>query len=585
MKSSNPTTGALTGIASSFARIDATVSRVQFQYWPHSDSTDFAESVEGRPLQGPTAKIAVKRGRLKMASRSSEGTISWERMAEILGLNVRALDRARMSRDARFDGKFFIAITSTGIYCRPICPSPHAKRSHVRYYPSAAAAAAAGYRPCLRCRPEAAPGTPAWLGTSAVVRRALRLIDEGFLDSESVDELAERLGIGTRHLHRLFLQHVGAPPIAMAQTRRLHFAKRMIDDTPLPITEIAFAAGFQSIRRFNSAFHATFGRAPRDIRRLRCRTASEDQDEVILRLAFRPPYDWEQVRDFLAARAIPGIESVDAHGYTRTVGTGSGYAVVSVWPIDGEDALALSVRGAEPASLMQLFSAARRVFDVASDPTVIDAAFRSDRILGPLVKRRLGMRIPGVWTAFECAVRAVLGQQISVAAARTFASRLVLRAGRAIPTSAAGLTHVFPTASELAIANLDGLGLTKARIVTLKALAHAVNAGDVDFATDTELVSTALTALPGIGEWTAQYTALRALGEPDAFPASDLVLRRMASANSSPLSVSALQDKAKAWRPWRAYAAMHLWRAATGECRSGAARDRGQGGRPGCFAS
>ena len=501
-----------------------------------------------------------------MASRAFEVKLSLGTMAEVIGLNVRALDRARMSRDARFDGKFFIAVTSTGIYCRPICPSPHAKRNHVRYYPSAAAAAAAGYRPCLRCRPEAAPGTPAWLGTSALVRRALRLIDEGFLDSKSVDELAERLGIGARHLHRLFLQHVGAPPIAMAQTRRLHFAKRMIDETPLPITEIAFAAGFQSIRRFNSAFHATFGRAPRDVRRLRCRTELEDQDEVILQLAFRPPYDWEQVRDFLAARAIPGIESV-AHGYTRTVSTGKGHAIISVWPIDGENALALRVRGAEPGSLMQLFSAARRVFDVAFDPTVIGAAFRSDPLLGPLVKRSPGLRMPGVWTAFECAVRAIVGQQISVAAARTFASRLVLRAGRSIPTGAAGLTHVFPTASELALADLDGLGLTKARIATLKTLAHAVNAADVDFEADTEQVCAALTVLPGVGEWTAQYTALRALGEPDAFPASDLVLRRMASVNGSPLTSSGLQDKAKAWRPWRAYAAMHLWRAATDESR------------------
>jgi AraC family transcriptional regulator of adaptative response / DNA-3-methyladenine glycosylase II len=488
-------------------------------------------------------------------------------MAEILGLNVRALNRARMSRDARFDGKFFIAITSTGIYCRPICPSPHAKLSHVRYFPSAAAAAAAGYRPCLRCRPEAAPGTPAWHGTSAVVRRALRLIDEGFLDNGSVDELAERLGIGARHLHRLFLQHVGAPPIAMAQTRRLHFAKRMIDETPLPITEIAFAAGFKSIRRFNSAFHATFGRAPREIRRVRYSPPVVEQDETVLRLSFRPPYDWEQVRRFLATRAIPGVESVDAHSYTRTVSTGKGHAIVSVWPIDGEDALALCVRGAEPGSLMQVFSAARRVFDVAADPTAIGAAFRNDPLIAPLVKRRPGLRIPGVWSAFECAVRAILGQQISVAAARTLASRLVSRAGRAIPTNAAGLTRVFPTAQDLLSANLEGLGITGTRVATLKRLAHAVNSGEVNFGADSEEVYTAITALPGVGEWTAQYIGLRALGEPDAFPSSDLVLRRMASANGDALTLRALCEKAEAWRPWRAYAAMHLWCACADQAR------------------
>jgi AraC family transcriptional regulator of adaptative response / DNA-3-methyladenine glycosylase II len=496
-------------------------------------------------------------------------------MAEILGLNVRALDRARMSRDARFDGKFFIAITSTGIYCRPICPSPHAKRRHVRYYPTAAAAAAAGYRPCLRCRPEAAPGTPAWLGTSAVVRRALRLIDEGLLDNESVEELAERLGIGARHLHRLFLQHVGAAPVAMAQTRRLHFAMRMLDETCLPITEVAFAAGFKSIRRFNSAFHQTFGRAPRDVRRQRRPTPVRDEDEVTLKLALRPPYDWEQVRDFLATRAVPGVERVDESGYVRTVVTGQGHAIISVRTVPGEDALELRVRGTEPGALLQLSSAARRVFDVAADPALIATAFQSDPLLGPLVKKSPGLRIPGVWSAFECAVRAILGQQISVAAAHTLAARLVARAGRPIHTNMTGLTHVFPTPAELARADLDGLGLTGARLTTLKSLARAVDRGELDFQGTTEQICAALTALPGIGEWTAQYVALRALGEPDAFPTADLVLRRMASTAGAVLSVRSLEARAEAWRPWRGYAAMHLWRASHGGQRNGKPHRKG----------
>ena len=327
-----------------------------------------------------------------MASRTTRAELWSPRMEEILGLNKRALDRARMSRDARFDGKFFIAITSTGIYCRPICPSPHARRRHVRYYPSAAAAAAAGYRPCLRCRPEAAPGTPAWLGTSAVVRRALRLIDDGFLDNNSVDELAERLGIGPRHLHRLFLRHVGAPPVAMAQTRRLHFAKRLIDETQLPITQIAFAAGFKSIRRFNTAFQRTFRCAPRELRRQFTEIA-RNEDEVVLRLAFRPPYDWPQVRDFLAKRAVPGVELLDERGYMRSVSIGKSHAVITVRPLEREDALELRVRGAVPGALLQISSTARRTFDVGSDPVLIATAFQSDPLLAPLVQQHPGLRI------------------------------------------------------------------------------------------------------------------------------------------------------------------------------------------------
>lgn len=484
-------------------------------------------------------------------------------MEEILGLKVRTLDRARMSRDARFDGKFFIAITSTRIYCRPICPSPHAKRRHVRYYPTAAAASAAGYRPCLRCRPEAAPGTPAWLGTSAVVRRALRLIDDGFLDDNSVEELADRLGIGPRHLHRLFLRHVGAPPVAMAQTRRLHFAKRLIDETRLPITQIAFASGFKSIRRFNSAFQETFVGAPRELRRQPCEEVAGNEDEVVLRLAFRPPYDWAQVLGFLAKRAVPGIELVDERGYMRTARTGSNsYALISVRPVQGENALELRVRAAAPAALLQLSANARRTFDVASDPALITTALRSDSLLAPLVERHPGLRIAGAWEPFECVVRAVLGQQITVTGARTLAARLVARAGRRVSTSIPGLTHLFPTPTELANANLETLGLTGARTTTLRMLACAVCERKIDFECATTNICSTLAALSGIGDWTASYVALRALGEPDAFPASDLVLRRMAATGRTPLSLRELQSRAEAWRPWRGYAAMHLWRAA-----------------------
>ncbi|MBV9340682.1 MAG: DNA-3-methyladenine glycosylase 2 family protein [Acidobacteria bacterium] len=482
-------------------------------------------------------------------------------MGETLGLSVRALDRARMSRDARFDGKFFIAITSTRIYCRPICPSPHAKRPHVRYYPSAAAAAAAGYRPCLRCRPEAAPGTPAWLGTSAVVRRALRLIDAGFLDHNSIDELAARLGIGSRHLHRLFLRHVGAPPVAMAQTRRLHFAKRLVDETQLPITQIAFAAGFESIRRFNSAFRQTFRRAPRELRRQRSAIRG-DEDEVVLRLAFRPPYDWAQVRDFLAHRAVPGIELASECRYVRTARVGRSAALISVYPAEGENALELRVRDAEPAALLHISANARRTFDVASDPALVAAAFRYDPLLAPLVHRHPGLRIAGAWDAFECAVLAVLSQQIGAAEARRLTARLVVRAGCSLDTSTARVKHLFPTPAELAEANLEGLGLTVPQLKALRALAWVVAERKLDFEAAAADICATLVALPGIGEWTAQYIALRALGEPDAFPASDRVLRTVAAGGRAPLSASELEMRAEAWRPWRGYAAMHLWRAA-----------------------
>lgn len=252
------------------------------------------------------------------------------------------------------------------------------------YFPTAAAAATAGFRPCLRCRPEAAPGTPAWLGTSAVVRRALRLIEKGALDQGSVDLLAERVGIGPRHLHRLFVQHVGAPPIVVAQTRRLHFAKRLLDETNLPITHVALAAGFGSLRRFNSAFKAAYKRAPRELRGERPRDATSGSD-VVLRRAYRPPYDWNQVSDFLAARAIRGIERVDARGYSRTVRLEKGNAIVSVRPIEGEDALELRVCGAAPAALLQISTAARRVFDLAADPARIALAFKRDELLAQFV--------------------------------------------------------------------------------------------------------------------------------------------------------------------------------------------------------
>lgn len=479
---------------------------------------------------------------------------------EIPGLDLRALDRARVSRDPRFDGKFFVAVTSTGIYCRPICPVRSPKRVHIRYYRTAAEAAEAGFRPCLRCRPEAAPGTPAWQGTSAVVRRALRLIDDGLLDRDSVEGLAAMLGIGARHLDRLFVTHVGASPIAVAQTRRLHFAKALLDETNLPITHIALAAGFGSVRRFNDAVRNTYERSPRELRKRR-RSPASAEDEVVLRLAFRPPYDWVHVREFLAARAISGVERVDEHGYRRTIGSERGPVVVHVRPVQNEHFLELHLRGAAPCTLFQIASTARRMFDLAADPASITSAFTRDTLLGPLVRRRPGLRIPGAWDPFECAVRAVIGQQVSVAAARTLAMRLVARAGPRVCTGVEGLTHLFPAPQTLAGADLEGIGLTSQRVETLRLLARAVVDG-LDLNAPADDLIPALTALRGIGTWTAQYIALRALAEPDAFPSDDLVLRGIASASAVPLTARALEDRADGWRPWRGYATLHLWQAA-----------------------
>ncbi|HEV2213546.1 MAG TPA: AlkA N-terminal domain-containing protein, partial [Gammaproteobacteria bacterium] len=463
----------------------------------------------------------------------------------------------------RFDGRFFIGVLTTGIYCRSICPAVSPKSCNVRYFPTAAAAAEAGLRPCLRCRPEAAPGTPAWLGTSATVRRALRLIQEGALDSASVETLAERVGIGPRHLHRLFIEHVGASPLAVAQTRRLHFAKRLIDDTRLSMTEIALASGVGSVRRFNDAFRHTYGRAPRELRRGKPLAAAGD-DALSLRLAYRPPYDWAAMLDFLAARALPGIERVTPDAYARTVCVNGSSGWIEVRHVPAAHALELAVHGFDSMALFGISQRVRQMFDLTAEPAAVGAILRRDRLLAPLLKRRPGLRVPGAWDPFELAVRAVLGQQVSVAAARTFATRILARHGEPLKDGVAGLTYLFPEPKALASADLTDVGLTRQRTSTLNALAKAVFSGAVCFgdAATAEEVRTALLEVPGIGAWTAEYVALRALADPDAFPAADLVLRRMAG-KSAPLTETTLQGRAENWRPWRAYAVMHLWRAAT----------------------
>lgn len=460
---------------------------------------------------------------------------------------------ARRARDARFDGRFFIGVTSTGIYCRPVCPAPSPKEEHVRYFPSAAAAAAAGFRPCLRCRPEASPGTPAWLGATTTVSRALRLIGEGALDENGVEELATNLGIGSRHLRRLFLQHLGATPVEVAQTRRLHFAKQLIDETRLPFTQIAMASGFGSVRRFNATFLSIYGRAPSRLRGLG-RRDGRARGEYRFRLSFRPPLDWNALISFLGRRATPGVEWVADEVYGRTISLDGQAGQIEARLADDGGAVELRIAFPTSRGLLRIVERARRVFDLGADPAAIADSLSGDPLLRSGIARRPGLRVPGAWDGFEIAVRAILGQQVSVAAARTLAGRLVDAYGESFAINST--LRIFPTPQKLVRADLTKIGVVRTRADAIRALARAAVRGDLSFTsiTDPAAFAGALQQLPGVGAWTAEYIIMR-LGEPDAFPAGDLMLIRASGAASA----RELRDRAEAWRPWRAYAAIHLW--------------------------
>lgn len=474
--------------------------------------------------------------------------------------------RALQSRDARFDGLIFVGVRSTGIYCRPVCPARTAKSENCHFFGSAAAAQEAGFRPCLRCRPETAPQFASWRGTSNSVSRALALINDGALDGDgtTVEKLAERLGLGERQLRRLFLQHLGASPIAVAQTRRVLFAKQLIHETRMPMTEVAFAAGFSSVRRFNETFQDLFHRPPSALRR-RTSAGGRAEAEVKLRLRYRPPYDWESMLRFLQARAIPGLEIVDNGTYARTVEIDGRIGSVEVSHSPRHQSLSVAIRFPEVKALPAIVSRVRRLFDLGADIETIDGHLSRDPLLAPLVAERPGLRAPGGWDGFELAVRAILGQQITVAAARRLAEQLVARHGKPVPTAYAihpALTHVFPTAIHLARAKSIGLGMPAARERSLQALAEAVSAdpnlfwphGTIDTAIER------LRTIRGVGEWTAHYIALRAMREMDAFPSTDVgLLRGIAGIDAACSTPAHLEARAESWRPWRAYAAQHLW--------------------------
>jgi AraC family transcriptional regulator of adaptative response / DNA-3-methyladenine glycosylase II len=483
-----------------------------------------------------------------------------------MDMDFEACRRAFLTRDPRFDGRIFGAVRTTGIYCRPICPARTPKPVNMTFYPTAAACQEAGYRPCLRCRPEASPDLGAWRGTSNTVSRALALIEAGAMDGGDVDGLASRLGVGERQLRRLFRQHLGASPVAVAQTRRVLLAKQLIQETLLPMGELALAAGFGSVRRFNETFQQLFDRPPGALRRSRAEEASAAAGGITVKLPYRAPYDWAAMIGFLAARAIPGIESVTPRRYARTLAVDGAVGVVTVSPGPG-DYLVAEIRFPKVQALPAVIARIRRVFDLTADPGLIGAHLSQDPALAPLVAARPGLRAPGAWDGFELAVRAILGQQITVTAARGLAAKLVEAYGAHIddPFAASlGLTRAFPTPAAIVGQDIAALGMPRARGAALEALARTVAADPTIFTPrgDLESAIAALKALPGVGEWTAQYIALRELREPDAFPQADIgLLRGMADETGLRPTPAELFERAETWRPWRAYAAQHLWAA------------------------
>jgi AraC family transcriptional regulator of adaptative response / DNA-3-methyladenine glycosylase II len=490
-------------------------------------------------------------------------------MGQAAGMDIDMDDdacyRAIETRDRRFDGRLFVAVKTTGVYCRPFCPAPTPRRENVRFFPTAAAAQEAGFRPCLRCRPETSPDLAFWRGSSNTVSRALGLIEAGALDDASVEDLAERLGMGERQLRRLFMQHLGAPPIAIQQTRRILLAKQLIQDTRLPMAEVAAAAGFGSIRRFNETFQQLYKRPPRALRRAVATDESVDTTgAVTVRLGYRPPYDWDAILSFLRARAIPGIEVVTSTQYARTIAIDGDRGLLIVERAE-KNCLRAVVRFPGLRRLPTIIARVRRVFDLAADPVTIGAHLSQDPALAPRVAARPGLRVPGAWDGFELAVRAILGQQITVAAATGLAGKLVSLHGEKITDPAAldhGLTHVFPTPRQLTQADLGAIGMPNARRTALSSLAAAVVADPLIFGPRRSLEEAIaqMRSLAGIGEWTAQYIAMRALREPDAFPAADIgLMRAMTDAGGVRPSPAALLARAEGWRPWRAYAALHLW--------------------------
>ena len=479
-------------------------------------------------------------------------------------INTDEFENARRSRDPRFDGRFFIGVLTTGIYCRPICPVRMPRKENVQLYRSAASAFEAGFRPCLRCRPESSPGTPAWIGAPYKVSKALHLIARGSLDGSSVDELAEQLSMGSRQLSRLFQQYVGASPIAVAQTQRLHFAKKLLDETNLPLSEVCFAAGFGSVRRFNAVFQSTYARSPKELRK-GVRGAKQAKGEgICVRLSYRPPLDWKSMLAYLEYRKIPGVEYTDLeqNTYYRTIAIDECVGDICAQFSETEHSVMLQIIFPDTRHLYHTVEKVRLLFDLKADSEEIERFLRNDPLLKKVVKKNPGTRVTGCWDGLEVTVRAILGQQVTVKAATTLAGRVAERYGENYKGSSAYLTRVFPSAEKLANADLSGMGIVGQRISAIKTIAAKIATGEIIFdgVLETEEFVRRLCEIKGIGDWTAHYVALRVLSDPDAFPYSDLILRRAATNNQETLTPKALLKIAQAWRPWRGYAVIFLWK-------------------------
>ncbi len=453
--------------------------------------------------------------------------------------------RARLARDRRFDGEFFLAVVTTGIYCRPVCPARPPREENVRYFRSAAEAAQAGFRPCLRCRPESAPWSPAWLGTDTTVRRALDFITEGYLNAHPLSALAARLGVGERYLRKLFQQKLGVSPTAVAQTQRLHLAQKLVLETDLPMTDVAFAAGFSSLRRFNSATREAFGCAPGELRRSPKRSASKG---LSLTLSYRPPYDWDGVLALFTRHAVAGLDTVEHGRWTRALRTQRGAGLVTVQSTDGTNLLA-TLRLTDNRDLMPVIAQLRRMFDLDAQPTDIAEGLAADVALAPLIQDCPGIRSPVFSSPFESCVRSVLGQQVSTAAARTQCAAIVEAVGSTAEIDGRDVT-LFPTPGELLDVPDAVLKMPGSRRQTLRAVCELFAAGepDADVLADTR----------GIGPWTLDLLAMRGLGDPDRFPAGDLGLVKAAEARN--IERRELPERSKRWQPWRSYAANLLWR-------------------------
>jgi AraC family transcriptional regulator, regulatory protein of adaptative response / DNA-3-methyladenine glycosylase II len=464
--------------------------------------------------------------------------------------------RAVESHDARFDGWFVTAVTSTGIYCRPSCPAVTPKRANVRFLASAAAAHRAGFRACKRCRPDASPGSPEWDVRADVVARAMRLIRDGVVDREGVAGLAGRLGYSTRQIRRQLIAELGAGPLALARAQRAQTARTLIENSGLPMTEVAFAAGFASLRQFNETVRSVYGTTPSELRRRGGRGA-DGGDTLVVRLAYRVPCDLTGLVEFLSARAVDGLEARDGSAYRRTLRLPWGDGVVTLRPADGH--VRCELRLEDLRDLTAAVQRCRRLLDLDADPEAIDRDLADDPLMAPLVAATPGMRAPGAVDPTEMAVRAVLGQQISVAAARTLTATLVAAYGKPLTASGDTVTHLFPSADALADAGLDELGMPEPRKRTIRELARRLATGELplDPGADREQAKERLATVPGIGPWTTGYLAMRALGDPDAFPTGDVAVRKgLEILSGSRLDVEA---RAEAWRPWRAYAVRHLW--------------------------